>query len=78
MSKGNPVKGIRFDPLTLAAVEAAISQRNFFSRRKPWDFSAFVHNAIWEKLRKMQRGRAPRKRRRPEPSPVAGAISPTA
>jgi hypothetical protein len=47
----------------LEEIENAIAKRNLFSGGAPWDFTAFLRSAIREKIAKMERSRAPGKRR---------------
>jgi hypothetical protein len=64
MSRGSKVKTMRIYPILETAVNLCIAQRNAYSRRPPWDFTGFIHAAIWEKLAKMERSRKPRRRKK--------------
>jgi hypothetical protein len=63
MSAGSQVVTIRLSDGTLAQMRHCIEHRNEVSGNSPWDFSAFIRKAIYEKLDHMERARAPRKRK---------------
>jgi len=54
---------IRFDEVDLIAIEETVVRRNTWTRRKPWDMSKFVREAVRQLIRKMERSRAPRAKR---------------
>lgn len=62
MSKGSPITLVRLPTDLIAEIELTIARRNVHTRREPWDTSKFIRDAIREKIRKMERSRAPRAR----------------
>lgn len=62
MSKGNPITLVRLDKQLIDEVDVTITRRNLHTRAEPWTVSGFIRAAIREKIRKMERSRAPRAR----------------
>lgn len=70
-SKGTPRTTVRIDGGLMEDIEIAIDRRNTWSREEGWTVSDFLRVAALEKLAKMRRSRAPR-RKRPKPeNPIA-------
>lgn len=63
MSKGNPIVPIRIERPILMEMNAVIRKRNATTRDEPWTRTAFIVTAILEKIKKMERGRKPKKRK---------------
>lgn len=62
MSRGNRIIKVRITAEFAAAIEAQILSRNNHSAEEPWVISDWIRVAMREKLDKMRRCRAPRKR----------------
>jgi len=61
-SPGNQIVPVRFDATTLSSMRDAVEQRNFFTKKEPWNMSDFIRVAVREKLAHMERSRKGRKR----------------
>jgi hypothetical protein len=72
VSRGNTVLQVRVPDLLLAQIERQIASRNYHTNREPWVISDWIRVAMIEKLRKMERCRAPRgsRKRRPGRQPA--------
>lgn len=60
MSKGNRIISCRTPEELCQLIEETIQRRNFWSADEPWTIARFLVLAAWEKVRKMERSRAPR------------------
>lgn len=63
MSKGSPRFSMRFPPGLVESIDQAIDSANQRRAARPYDWTAWVRQAVREKLRSLERGRASSKRR---------------
>lgn len=63
MSKGTPVRTMRFPLPLVEQIEASISSANLRRADAPYDWTGWVLQAVREKLRHLNRGRRASKRR---------------
>jgi hypothetical protein len=61
---------MRFPEETVKRIDAAIDSANARRVEIPYDWTAWVRQAVKEKLRSLERGRASSKRRRKKPAAV--------
>lgn len=73
MSKGSPIRTMRFPEELVQRIEAAIASANDRKARTRYDWTSWVRKAINEKLSHLVRGKRPRKRRR-RATPGAGQV----
>lgn len=64
MSKGAPRFSIRFPGNLVEEIDQAIDSANLRRAARPYDWTAWVRQAVREKLRSLARGRASSQRRR--------------
>lgn len=64
-SKGSPRRTMRFPQATVDRIEQAIDSANQRRAEVPYDWTGWVLQAVAEKLRSLERGRASSRRRRP-------------
>jgi len=62
MSAGSKQVAVRFPEMLLDQVQAELLKSQHTRRGEPWTMGEFVRVAVEEKLAKMRRGRAPRRR----------------
>lgn len=74
MSAGTPLKALRIPPKLAKEIDVTINRRNFYTRRKPWNWTDFCLAAIAEKIAKMARSG---KRPRPDVAALLQRESPT-
>lgn len=60
MSRGSKVVHVRLDDARLKAVQSAIDSANHHTRDVPYDLSAWIRQAIDDKLAHLVRSRRPR------------------
>lgn len=63
MSRGSPRFSIRFPGNLVEEIDQAIDSANLRRARRPYDWTAWVRQAVAEKLRSLARGRASSRRR---------------
>ena len=61
MSKGSPIIPVRIPAELLAAVDAAIARTSLKRREGPWTRSAWILQALRDKLAHMERAARPKR-----------------